>query len=60
MVDLRKAAKKVRCVQSEFLATAITIPKRPCWRITGWRGRVEQRQNHTICRRQLPVAHATI
>lgn len=59
MVDLRKAARG-RCAPSEFLATAITIRKRLCWRITDWRERAEQRQNHTICRRRLPVAHATI
>ncbi len=36
MVDLRKAARG-RCAPSEFLATAITIRKRLCWRITDWR-----------------------
>ena len=44
MVNLRKAAKGQMC--------QITIPKPLCWRITGWRGRAEQRQNHTICRRR--------
>lgn len=38
MVDLRKAARG-RCAPSEFLATAITIRKRLCWRITDWRER---------------------
>lgn len=59
MVNLRKAAKGQMC-QIRITATAITIPKPLCWRITGWRGRAEQRQNHTICRQRLPVAHATI
>lgn len=59
MVDLRKAARGQMCTV-RILATAITIPKHLCWRITGCRGRAEQRQNHTICRQRLPVAHATI
>lgn len=42
MVDLRKAAR-ARCARSESLATAITIPKLLCWRITGWRERAERR-----------------
>lgn len=42
MVDLRKAARGQMC-QSESLATAITIPKRLCWRITDWRERAERR-----------------
>lgn len=58
--NFRTPGLKARCARSESLATAITIPKPLCWRITGWRGRAEQRQNHTICRRRLPVAHATI
>lgn len=40
MVNLRKAAKGQMC-QIRILATAITIPKPLCWRITGWRGRAE-------------------
>lgn len=59
MVDLRKAARGQMC-EVRILATAITIPKLLCWRITGWQGRAEQRQNHTICRQRLPVTHATI
>lgn len=47
MVNLRKAAKGQMC-QIRITATAITIPKPLCWRITGWRGRAEQRQNHDM------------
>ncbi len=42
MVDLRKAARGQMC-QVRILATAITIPKLLCWRITGWRERAERR-----------------
>lgn len=40
MVNLRKVAKGQMC-QIRIPATAITIPKPLCWRITGWRGRAE-------------------
>lgn len=42
MVDLRKAARGQMCT-IRIPATAITIPKLLCWRITDWRGRAEQR-----------------
>lgn len=59
MVDLRKAARGQMCTV-RIPGYCNHDPETSVLAHYRLAERAEQRQNHTICRRRLPVAHATI